>query len=155
MGAAAGCAAAAGLGRRSAAAKAPEIFAVSHSDQDWRKILTADQYAILRQAATERPFASPLLNEHRHGLFGCAGCQQDLFSSTTKFESHTGWPSFWAALKGAVGTADDRSLDVLRTEVHCSRCGGHLGHLFIDGPRPTGDRYCMNGFAMTFRPTPA
>jgi peptide-methionine (R)-S-oxide reductase len=141
---------------RQAFAEGPKVtYAVMHSDQDWRKILTADQYAILRQQATERPGSSPLLKEHRHGVFSCAGCKQDNFSSTTKFESGTGWPSFWRSLPKAVVPARDRSDGMDRTEVHCIRCGGHLGHVFDDGPQPTGLRYCMNGFALSFRPTPA
>ncbi len=109
-------------------------------------------YDVLRKEATERPFSSPLNSEHRKGVFGCRGCAQPLFSSATKFDSGTGWPSFWAPLRGAVGTKTDRMLGFARTEVHCSRCGGHLGHVFDDGPKPTGKRYCMNGVAMTFRP---
>lgn len=137
-------------------AQAPKItYAVMHSDQEWRKMLTADQYAILRQEATERPFTSPLLKEHRHGVFSCVGCKQDNFSSATKFESGTGWPSFWAPLPNAIATTRDRSIGMDRTEVHCARCGGHLGHVFDDGPKPTGLRYCMNGFVLSFRPTPA
>ena len=135
-------------------AAAQTTFAVMHSEQEWKKLLTADQFAVLRQAATERPFTSPLLNEHRKGVFGCAGCKQDAFSSATKFESGTGWPSFWAPINNtAVTTVTDRSLGMVRTEVRCSRCGGHLGHVFDDGPKPTGLRYCMNGLALTFRPT--
>ena len=151
----AGVALAVGSSLLSPASRAANMtFAVMHSDQDWRKILTADQFAVLRQAATERPFTSPLLNEHRHGVFSCAGCKQDAFSSTTKFESGTGWPSFWAPIsKTAVATLDDKSLGMDRTEVRCSRCGGHLGHVFDDGPKPTGLRYCMNGIALSFRPT--
>ena len=133
-------------------AVAAQFFPVSHSDAEWRKILTADQYSVLRQEGTEYPFTSPLLNEHRKGNFACAGCDQDAFSSTTKFESGTGWPSFWAPLEGAVSTSQDSSGGMVRTEVHCSRCGGHLGHVFDDGPKPTGLRYCMNGVAMTFHP---
>ncbi len=133
-------------------AVAAQSFPVSHSDTEWRKILTADQYSVLRQEGTEYPFTSPLLNEHRKGNFACAGCDQDAFSSTTKFESGTGWPSFWAPLEGAVSTSQDSSEGMVRTEVHCSRCGGHLGHVFDDGPKPTGLRYCMNGVAMTFHP---
>ncbi len=130
-------------------------YAVMHSDADWKKLLTAKQYDILRHEGTEPPFTSPLLNEHRHGVFACAGCNQDAFSSTTKYDSHTGWPSFWAPIdKTAVSTQTDRSFGMDRTEVHCTRCGGHLGHVFDDGPKPTGLRYCMNGYAMTFRPTP-
>jgi len=129
-----------------------ETFAVTHSDAEWRKLLTSDQYAVLRQSATERPFTSPLLKEHRRGSFACAGCDLDLFSSTTKFESGTGWPSFWAPLDDAICTEADRSYGMIRTAVHCSRCGGHLGHVFDDGPKPTGLRYCMNGVAMAFKP---
>jgi peptide-methionine (R)-S-oxide reductase len=130
-------------------------FEVSHSDDDWRKLLTPAQYAILRQSGTERPFSSPLLHEERRGNFACAGCDLDLFSSTTKFDSGTGWPSFWAPLNDAVGTVRDTSLWMVRTAVHCRRCGGHLGHVFDDGPKPTGLRYCMNGFALTFKPITA
>jgi peptide-methionine (R)-S-oxide reductase len=138
-----------------AAAAAKGAYPVTHTDAEWRKLLTPDQYAVLRQAATERPYSSPLNDEHRSGTFACAGCGQDLYSSRTKFDSHTGWPSFWAPLPHAVSTQNDWSLGMLRTEVHCSRCGGHLGHVFDDGPPPTGLRYCMNGVAMTFKPGPA
>jgi peptide-methionine (R)-S-oxide reductase len=127
-------------------------FEVVHSDAEWRKLLTAEQYAVLRQEGTERPWSSPLLDEHRAGVFGCAGCARDLFSSSTKFDSHTGWPSFWQPLPGAVGETHDTSLGMVRTAVNCSRCGGHLGHVFDDGPKPTGLRYCMNGVALTFKP---
>jgi peptide-methionine (R)-S-oxide reductase len=113
-------------------------------------MLSEDQYAVLREEGTERPFTSPLLNEHRKGNFACAGCDQDAFSSITKFESGTGWPSFWAALDGAVGTSKDNSFGMTRSAIHCSRCGGHLGHVFPDGPKPTGLRYCMNGIALNF-----
>jgi len=130
-------------------------FAVAHSDEEWRKLLTADQYAVLRQAATEAPFTSPLLNEHRRGNFACAGCDLPLFASTAKFDSGTGWPSFWESLPGAVGKEADNSIGMQRTAVHCSRCGGHLGHVFDDGPQPTGLRYCMNGVALTFKPAVA
>ena len=129
-----------------------ETFAVTLSDAEWRRRLTPDQYAVLRQAATERAFTSPLLHESRRGTFGCAGCGLELFSSATKFDSGTGWPSFWAPLDKAVGTTRDTSLDDVREAVHCRRCGGHLGHVFPDGPRPTGLRYCMNGVALTFKP---
>ena len=128
-----------------------DSFAVTHSDEEWRKLLTPDQYAVLRQAATERPFTSPLLHEERRGEFACAGCDQDAFSSTTKFDSGTGWPSFWAPIDKAVGTTEDRSYGMIRTAVHCARCGGHLGHVFDDGPKPTGLRYCMNGVALKFK----
>jgi len=127
-------------------------FEITHSDAEWRALLTPQQYAVLRQEGTEAPGSSPLLNEHRVGVFSCAGCAHDLFSSATKFESHTGWPSFWAPLDGAVDTSEDKSLFMVRTAVQCSRCGGHLGHLFNDGPKPTGLRYCMNGVAMNFKP---
>ena len=136
-------------------ARAAQAFAVSFTDDEWRKRLTPDQYEVLRQAGTERPFTSPLNKEKRRGTFACAGCDQDLFSSTTKFESGTGWPSFWAPLDKAVGTEEDRSYGMERNAVHCSRCGGHLGHVFDDGPKPTGLRYCMNGFALTFKATAA
>jgi len=140
---------AAATGWRPAAAVA---FEVTHSDAEWRKLLTPEQYAVLRQSDTERPFSSPLLHEERRGNFACAGCDLDLFSSTTKFDSGTGWPSFWAPLTKSVGEVRDTSFGMVRTAVHCSRCGGHLGHLFDDGPQPTGLRYCMNGIAMTFKP---
>jgi peptide-methionine (R)-S-oxide reductase len=134
---------------------ATEVFEVAHSDAEGRQLLTPQQYAVLRQDGTERPGSSPLLNEHRAGVFTCAGCARDLFSSTTKFDSHTGWPSFSAPLDGAVGETKDTSLFMVRTAVHCSRCGGHLGHVFDDGPKPTGLRYCMNGVAMNFKPDKA
>jgi peptide-methionine (R)-S-oxide reductase len=130
-------------------------FEVAHSDAEWKKLLTPAQYAVLRQDGTEPPFTSALLNEHRAGIFTCAGCARDLFSSTTKFDSHTGWPSFWAPLDGAVGETHDTSLGMVRTAVSCSRCGGHLGHVFDDGPKPTGLRYCMNGVVLMFKPATA
>ena len=128
-------------------------FEVSHTDAEWRQLLTPQQYSVLRTASTETPFSSPLNDEHRSGIFGCAGCARDLFSSTTKFDSGTGWPSFWKALDNAVLERQDDTLGMTRTEVLCSRCGGHLGHVFDDGPQPTGLRYCMNGVAMGFRPS--
>jgi peptide-methionine (R)-S-oxide reductase len=146
----AGGAAALLLGR-SSALEASASFAVQHSPAEWRRILGPERFAILRQSSTERPFTSPLLNEHRRGTFVCAGCANALFSSTTKFDSGTGWPSFWTCLPKAVVTRADRSLLMERTEVLCARCGGHLGHVFRDGPKPTGLRYCMNGLALNFR----
>jgi peptide-methionine (R)-S-oxide reductase len=131
---------------------APRGFAVTHSAAEWKRLLGPHRYAVLREASTERPGSSPLLNEHRRGTFVCAGCAQPLFSSATKFESGTGWPSFWRALPHAVVERSDRSLLVERTEILCSRCGGHLGHVFDDGPKPTGLRYCMNGLALKFVP---
>jgi peptide-methionine (R)-S-oxide reductase len=127
-------------------------FGVTHTDAEWHQLLSPQQYEILRNAGTEQPYSSPLNDEHRPGVFSCAGCGLDLFSSATKFDSGTGWPSFYQSLGNAVITAQDNSLGMTRTEVLCSRCGGHLGHVFDDGPAPTGLRYCMNGAAMNFRP---
>ncbi len=136
--------------RRTQVAEAAQKYEVMHTDAEWQKILTPGQYNILREAGTEEPFSSPLLNEHRKGVFHCAGCALPLFSSATKFDSGTGWPSFYQPLPNAVLTSDDDSLGMDRTEVHCRRCGGHLGHVFPDGPPPTGMRYCMDGLALTF-----
>ncbi|MBV6305261.1 peptide-methionine (R)-S-oxide reductase MsrB [Candidimonas humi] len=129
-----------------------EHFPFTLTDAQWRARLTPAQYKILRQDGTEPPYSSPLNDEHRAGIFSCAGCGNRLYSSRTKFESHTGWPSFWAPLDGAVGTRRDTSFGMLRDEVHCARCGGHLGHVFDDGPKPTGLRYCMDGLALSFKP---
>ena len=127
-------------------------FEITRTPEEWRKLLTAEQYAVLREEDTERPFTSPLNKEKRKGTFACAGCDLPLFSSDTKYESGTGWPSFYAPLENAVGTSIDRSWFMTRTEVHCRRCGGHLGHVFDDGPKPTGLRYCINGVALKFVP---
>ncbi len=122
------------------------------TEADWRKRLTAEQFNVLRKEGTERPGSSPLNHEKRKGTFACAGCDLPLFSSDTKFDSGTGWPSFYQPLPNAVGTTTDRTFFMMRTEVHCERCGGHLGHVFDDGPKPTGLRYCMNGLALKFAP---
>jgi len=132
------------------AAKTDVHFPVEHTDAEWQAKLTPEQYRVLRKHGTERAGASPLDREKRTGTFLCAGCEQHLFASGDKFDSGTGWPSFVRPLEGAVDTQVDRSLFMSRTEVHCSRCGGHLGHVFEDGPQPTGLRYCMNGAAMIF-----
>ena len=127
-------------------------FPVAKTDEEWQASLTPRQYAVLRSHDTEYPGTSSLLDEHRDGTFACAGCGQVLFTSDTKYESGSGWPSFYAAVEGAVGTSEDSTLGMRRVEIHCSRCGGHLGHVFPDGPRPTGERYCTNGAALRFEP---
>ena len=131
-------------------ATAKTRYAVTYSDAEWKKRLSPAAYLVLRREDTERPYTSPLNNEKRKGTFVCAACNQRLFASATKFESGTGWPSFYAPLVGGIGTNTDYKIGVPRTEVHCARCGGHLGHVFNDGPKPTGKRYCMNGVAMKF-----
>ena len=137
---------------RGAASDKAKSYPVTRTDAQWRKLLTPRQYTILRKDGTERPGSSPLNKEHRKGTFVCAADRNPLYSSTTKFDSGTGWPSFWKPLPGAIGTSTDRSFFMERTEVHCAKCGGHLGHVFKDGPPPTGLRYCMNGDAMLFVP---
>jgi peptide-methionine (R)-S-oxide reductase len=129
-----------------------ETFPVAHTEEEWRGKLDPAQFHVLRKHGTERAGTSPLNREKRDGTFVCAGCGKKLFASDTKFESGTGWPSFYAPLDGGVATSEDRSLFMTRTEVHCADCGGHLGHVFPDGPQPTGLRYCMNGAAMDFKP---
>ncbi len=133
-------------------AGAVDHFTVVHSDAEWRQLLAPEAYAVLRQEGTEPAGSSPLDHNFANGRYDCAGCALPLFSSKTKFDSGTGWPSFYQPLDGAVGQRDDDSLLMERTEVHCSRCGGHLGHVFDDGPKPTGLRYCMNGVALKFIP---
>ena len=130
----------------------PETFEVTRSDDEWRAMLTPEQYAVLREERTERAGSSPLDREYRRGTFACAACALPLFASEAKFDSGTGWPSFFQAIDGAVRTREDRGFLGTRTEVHCRRCGGHLGHVFDDGPPPTGQRFCMNGVAMRFVP---
>jgi peptide-methionine (R)-S-oxide reductase len=141
-----------GTGLAALGGRAAFAYEIEKSDAAWRAQLSPATYKVLRQADTELPYSSPLNNEHRKGVFACAGCRLDLFSSATKFESHTGWPSFWRPLPHAVVEKPDHSQGMERTEVLCRRCGGHLGHVFEDGPKPTGLRYCMNGLALTFLP---
>lgn len=141
-------------GKAAAASDAPEpqAFEVHKPDAEWRQTLSPEAYYVLRQHGTERPGSSPLDKQYGAGTYACAGCGQPLFAAATKFNSGTGWPSFYAPLEEAVETTTDRSLLMTRTEVHCSRCGGHLGHVFDDGPKPTGQRYCMNGVSLKFEP---
>jgi len=130
----------------------PETFEVTHTDAEWQKILGPQAYYVMRHEDTEPPGSSPLLNEHRKGTWSCAGCDLPLFDAATKFESGTGWPSFYQPLPNAVAIKRDTSAGMIRDECHCRRCGGHLGHVFNDGPRPTGLRYCMNGLSLKFKP---
>ena len=143
------------FGGGDAVAEAKKKFEIEKSDAEWRKQLTPEQFNVLRAHGTERPGSSPLNREKRKGNYVCAGCELPLFASDTKYESGTGWPSFWQPLPDAIGTTTDRSLFMSRTEVHCRRCGGHLGHVFNDGPKPTGLRYCMNGVSLKFVPDAA
>jgi len=136
-------------------ARAAGAYRVTHTDAEWRRMLTQAQYQVLRQQATEYPNTSPLAHETRLGIYGCGGCTQPAFDAATKFDSHTGWPSFWEPLPNAVAQSRDASTGFPRTEIHCTNCGGHLGHVFSDGPKPTGLRYCMNGVALAFHPVTA
>ena len=140
------------LSGRGQAAKSEHHFEVELSDEEWRQRLNPAQYHVLREHGTERAGTSPLDKQYGPGVYHCAGCGLELFGAETKFNSRTGWPSFWAPLDGAVETHSDRSFFMVRTEVHCRRCGGHLGHVFDDGPQPTGQRYCMNGVSLDFHP---
>jgi peptide-methionine (R)-S-oxide reductase len=150
----------AGLGARWGIGRArsedtPEVFEVTKTDEEWQAILNPEQFNVLRKEGTEYPGTSPLLEEHRKGTFACAGCDLAVFESDKKFDSGTGWPSFWQEIEGNVKFREDTSLLMARTEEHCRRCGGHLGHVFDDGPKPTGKRHCINGVALVFHPAEA
>jgi peptide-methionine (R)-S-oxide reductase len=138
--------------RGEAETAAGKKFEITRTDEEWKKLLTPEQYYVLRKHGTERAFTSPLDKEYGAGVYNCAGCDLPLFASATKYDSHTGWPSFYKPLDNAIGSSIDKSFFMTRTEVHCRRCGGHLGHVFDDGPKPTGLRYCMNGVALKFVP---
>ena len=143
-------------GRRPALASADAgQFEVTKTEAEWKAILTKEQFAILREHDTEKPFTSALNNEKRKGNFHCAGCDLAVYSSEAKYDSGTGWPSFWQSLPDAIRTQEDNTLFMTRTECHCRRCGGHFGHIFDDGPQPTGKRHCLNGFALAFKPAEA
>ena len=141
-----------GVATRAYAGARKESFAMTKTDPEWKNLLTSQQYYVLRDHGTERAGTSPLDKIYTAGTYACAGCGQSVFTSETKFDSGTGWPSFYAPIDKAIATTTDRSIFMTRTEVHCANCGGHLGHVFDDGPKPTGKRYCMNGIAMTFTP---
>ena len=141
-----------GAVNRAAIAK---VFEITKNDAEWRRQLSADAFAVLREEATEKRYSSALLEEKRAGLYHCKGCDLAVYSSEHKYDSRTGWPSFWKALPNAIGTREDNSFFSTRTEVHCRRCRGHFGHIFDDGPPPTGDRHCLNGLALTFAALPA
>ena len=143
-----------GIGRAQSEASA-EVFEVTKTDDEWRAILTPEQFHVLREEGTEYPGTSELLNEHRKGTFACAGCDLPVFESDKKFDSGTGWPSFWQEIEGNVKYREDGTLGMVRTEEHCRRCGGHLGHIFDDGPPPTGKRHCINGVSLVFHPAEA
>ncbi|MCV2881351.1 peptide-methionine (R)-S-oxide reductase MsrB [Actibacterium sp. XHP0104] len=138
-----------------AVAPAAQAFEVTHSDAEWRAMLSDLEYKVMRKEGTERAFTSPLNDEKREGVFHCRGCDLALYDAATKYDSGTGWPSFWQALPNAVDTKPDRKLFTVRTEVHCRRCGSHLGHIFDDGPQPTGKRHCLNGVSLVFKPATA
>jgi peptide-methionine (R)-S-oxide reductase len=139
----------------SASASTEGDFEITRTEEEWRALLTPEQYSVLREEATERAFTSPLNDEKRKGMFHCAGCDLEVYSSETKYDSGTGWPSFWDSEPEAIGTKEDNTLFMTRTECHCRRCGGHFGHIFDDGPQPTGLRHCLNGLALTFKPATA